>query len=299
MFEFTVFTPTFQRANTLNRVYDSLSAQTFKNFEWVIIDDGSNDGTRELVLTWIKEARFSIRYSWQVNQGKHVAVNNGVLLARGYFFLIADSDDAFLPTALEELSKHWNSIEDKSAFTGVTGLCVTLDGKVVGDKFPSDIIDSDSEEIFYKYNVTGEKWGFHKTSILKEFPFPVPKNMNFVLESYIWFRIARKYKTRFINIPLRIYITDSQNQLSKRSINDMSMYNIYYIDNLDLSLKKWFFYNPVRFFKTAIQYIRLSLHNGESITYAISRAKNRFTKTLLLVCVPLASLIYYFDVKSD
>ena len=85
---FTVCTPTFNRAHTLDRVYDSLMAQTFKDFEWVIIDDGSSDRTKELVSEWQSEAPFPIRYEFQKNQGKHIAVNLGAQLAAGELFLV-------------------------------------------------------------------------------------------------------------------------------------------------------------------------------------------------------------------
>ena len=87
MYTFTVFTPTFNRAYTLPIVYESLKKQTFRDFEWLIVDDGSTDNTRDLVETWQKEAKFQIRYFWQKNGGKHRARNFGVSQAQGAFFL--------------------------------------------------------------------------------------------------------------------------------------------------------------------------------------------------------------------
>ena len=75
---FTVFTPTFNRAYTLPRVYESLKSQTFKNFEWLIVDDGSSDGTADLVKMWQNEGALTIRYFYQINRGKHIAINRGV-----------------------------------------------------------------------------------------------------------------------------------------------------------------------------------------------------------------------------
>ena len=104
---FTVFTPSYNRAHTLDRVYSSLCAQTFTDFEWVIVDDGSTDGTADLVASWRKEHPFPIIYEKQSNQGKHIAVNRGAQLARGELFLIADSDDAFPSNALQIFHKAW------------------------------------------------------------------------------------------------------------------------------------------------------------------------------------------------
>ena len=85
-YTFTVFTPTFNRACTLHRVYESLSAQTYRDFEWLVVDDGSSDDTRKLIDTWERQARFPLRYIYQPNQGKHVAFNRGVREARGELF---------------------------------------------------------------------------------------------------------------------------------------------------------------------------------------------------------------------
>ena len=80
---FTVLTPTYNRAHTLARVYDSLCAQIFQDFEWVVVDDGSTDNTRELVEHWCQTAVFPINYVWQPNQHKKTAFNRGVREARG------------------------------------------------------------------------------------------------------------------------------------------------------------------------------------------------------------------------
>jgi glycosyltransferase involved in cell wall biosynthesis len=90
---FTVFTPSYNRARTLPRVYESLQRQTLRNFEWLVMDDGSTDDTRQLVTRWQAESNFPIRYIFQENQGKPAAFNHGVQEARGKLFLTLDSDD--------------------------------------------------------------------------------------------------------------------------------------------------------------------------------------------------------------
>src|SRR5258707_14117604 len=106
---FTVFTPTWNRAHTLHRAYQSLHAQTFRNFEWLIVDDGSTDNTREIVEKWQAESEFPIRYIYQENQGKAAAFNRGVREAQGALFLTLDSDDACVNQALERFKYHWDS----------------------------------------------------------------------------------------------------------------------------------------------------------------------------------------------
>src|SRR5579883_1323984 len=111
---FTVLTPTYNRVGYLGRVYESLCAQTFRDFEWIIVDDGSTDGTQELVSSW--KPFFPIRYTWKPNGGKHTAVNVGVAMAAGEFTLILDSDDHCIPHTLERLDYHWKQISNPERF---------------------------------------------------------------------------------------------------------------------------------------------------------------------------------------
>lgn len=121
-YTFTIFTPTYNRASTLHRVYESLVCQTFQDFEWLIVDDGSTDNTKEVVEEWQNSASFPIRYYWQNNQGKHIAFNFGVQEARGELFLTLDSDDACKPFALDRLKYHWDRIPicERDRFSAVT-----------------------------------------------------------------------------------------------------------------------------------------------------------------------------------
>lgn len=204
---FTVFTPTYNRAHTLHRVYECLCLQTFKNFEWLIVDDGSTDNTAELVSGWMQSSRIIIRYIKQNNQGKHVAFNLGVINANGELFVPLDSDDTCIPQALDRFNQRWNSIpkELRQAFSGITCLCKDELGSIVGGQLPADVIDGHFTDTITKLNRQGEMWGFHRTDILRDFPFPVYPGERFVPEGLVWNRIAKKYKTRFINEPLRDY----------------------------------------------------------------------------------------------
>ena len=96
----TVCTPTFNRRHTLARVMESLRRQTADGFEWLVVDDGSTDGTEELVKSWQAGASFPVRYRRQENAGKHAAVRAGAMEAHGELMLVADSDDAFTPDTI-------------------------------------------------------------------------------------------------------------------------------------------------------------------------------------------------------
>lgn len=199
-FTFTVFTPTYNRAHLLPRAYKSLQEQTFRDFEWLIIDDGSTDNTAELVRQWQQEADFCIRYYWQENSGKHVAHNRAVNRAAGELFVCLDSDDWLVPNALERLLYHWHSIphEQRSRFVGVAGLYAYPDGTIVGTRFPQDVMDANAVTIRTLYHVKGDKFGMNRTDVLRQFPFPEDLG-RFVTEALVWNRIALKYKIRFVN----------------------------------------------------------------------------------------------------
>jgi glycosyltransferase involved in cell wall biosynthesis len=197
---FTVLTPTFNRAHTLGMVYESLRVQTFRDFEWIIADDGSTDDTENLVSSW--KPFFPIRYLWQRNRGKHTAMNLGVSEARGDFVLFFDSDDRCIPTTLERFDYHWRQIPDPSRFANLSCLCRQPDGSIVGKPYPADCVDAltFAEQLSYR---SCERWGINRTDVLREFPWP--EEEHYAPESLVWNRISRKYAARFVNEALRIY----------------------------------------------------------------------------------------------
>ncbi len=197
---FSVFTPTYNREDLLPRVFESLQVQTFCDFEWIIVDDGSTDNTSSLVERFRQESRFPVQYIRQENQGKHIAINTGVQAAKGYFFAIMDSDDWYVEDAFEKYVTHWEAIPDdkKEKFLGVCGLFAYESGGIVGTKFPEDIMDADDFEMRYKYKVEGDKISVIRTELMRKFPFP--DNLGrFVPESIVWYKMARHYQTRFVN----------------------------------------------------------------------------------------------------
>ena len=194
----TVFTPAYNRAHLLTRLYESLCKQTYKDFEWVIVDDGSTDETKELSQTLAEREGtfFPLRYFYQENGGKHRAINHGVREAQGELFLILDSDDTLPPNALERIAFYYQQIKDDSAFGGVCGYMAHHNGTVIGKGCDIPVLDTNSIELRYKYHVEGDMLEVFRTSVLKEIPFPETKGEKFVPEVLVWNRIACKYKLR-------------------------------------------------------------------------------------------------------
>ena len=195
----SVFTPTYNRADLLHRLYDTLILQTYKNFEWIIVDDGSKDNTKDVVSSFVKEGKLNIHYVQQENGGKHRAINTGVGLATGELFFILDSDDILPNNALELVVKTFQPIKHEMFFAGVSGIDGNFDGRIIGSGLPDDSIDCNSVDIRYKFHVTGDMKEVFRTSVMKEFPFPDIEGEKFCPEALVWNRIAQKYKLRYFN----------------------------------------------------------------------------------------------------
>lgn len=206
----TIFTPTYNRANYLKRLYESLLLQNNKNFEWIIIDDDSTDDTEKVVKSFRNDdSGFYILYQKQTHGGKHRAINRAVKLAHGEFFFIVDSDDQLTSTAVDLIHMWIESIENKSEYCGVAGLRVAPDGCIWGGS-PSieqgKYIDATSLER-EKFRLLGDKSEVYRTEILKKYPFPEFPNEYFVTETVVWDAIAADgYKIRWYNEA--IYICD-------------------------------------------------------------------------------------------
>lgn len=202
---FTVFTPAYNRAHLIHRCYESLEKQRLRDFEWLVIDDGSRDGTGAVIAECTKKATFPIRYQWQTNAGFHVAFNRGVAEARGFFVALIDDDDWLEPDALATCLAAWQAIpaSQRENFVGVTGLCRDPAGTLVGVAFPADPLDSDLVELQNRGKGWGEKWGVLRTDVLRAYPFPTDAG-SYLPTSLLWNRIAQRYKTRFVNRMLAV-----------------------------------------------------------------------------------------------
>ncbi len=298
---FTIFTPTYNRAHTLHRVFHSLHAQTLRDFEWLVIDDGSTDETGELVAGWMQSADFSIRYMRQDHAGKHFAHNRALIEAQGRLFTVLDSDDAFVPDALEKLGRLWDAIpeSERHAFYSVGGLCRDQNGIIVGDKFPTDPFDADLRELFYVHHIRGEKVILGLTDILRRYPFPESYGTQFIPEGIVWLDVAKTFKTRWLNEVLRIYYVDDAEAgatLSKRaSLGDNAAgrwhYYVWLLNN-DL---EYFFHSPTPFLKAAVMLPIVSWFSGQTLRRALAALKSRRAKLLVLSALPLSALLYTSD----
>jgi len=291
LYTFTVFTPTFNRGYTLPSVYRSLQAQTFSDFEWLIVDDGSTDNTSDLVSAWQVEAGFPIRYIYQANRGKHVAYNRGVREARGKLFFIIDSDDSCVPETLERFKYHWDSIpeEQKHGFSTVTALCMNENGSVLGKHSPAEVLDIERLDLQIKYRTLAERCGINQTALLRQYPFPEIEGERFISEGVVWNRLSQRYKTRYVNEAFvrKQWLTDglSASSVAMRAKNPIGAC-LYYAEYAALPV-------PTAWkIKALINYIRFSFHaglGGRAVADGASRT------SLILMLLPLGYLAYLLD----
>ncbi len=292
-YTFSVFTPTYNRADTLHRGYESLRHQPFKDFEWLIVDDGSTDCTPELVQEWRQVAGFPIQYIYKENGGRHSAINRGVEAARGRFFLFLDSDDAYTPNALARYKYHWDTIpeDQQEQFSAVTALAQDPQGRLVGSRFPFDPTDSDSLEIRYKYKVSGEKRGFQRTDVLRQFPLPRFGEEKTGIDSLLWNQIARKYKTRYVNEILAIYYPTPNNmganRFLARALNPHTSRN-YYRELVGSGYP----FSPAALLREYANYVRYSIHAGAGLRQQLEQAPS---PVYCLMAWPLGYAVYLRD----
>lgn len=220
----TIFTPTYNRAYIIKTLYNSLKNQTCQDFEWIIVDDESTDNTEQLIRTFENIGQ-GIQYVKQIHGGKHRAINKGVKLAKGDYFLIVDSDDYLTPNAVE-LIKMWieNLKEKDKKVCGVAGLRISSSGYSWGGipNFESkEYIDATNLER-EKYGLLGDKAEVYSVEILKKYPFPEYDGEYFLTEGVVWDSIAIDgYKIRWYNEPIYVceYLNDG---LTKTGANGRS-----------------------------------------------------------------------------
>lgn len=211
-YRITVFTPTYNRAYVLPSLYESLKQQTFNDFEWLIVDDGSVDNTEELVAKWAKEGMgFPIRYIKKENGGKHSAVNVGLDCADGEIFFTMDSDDTLTPDALRKINGWFEEIKDYPDIKGIVANRGDSPATTVNKFFASQFMDAVFFDMkTYRENgelvLDGERAIAFYTDFHREYKYPIFQDENFMTEAVVYNRMAHDgYKMRFYNDIIWIY----------------------------------------------------------------------------------------------
>ena len=229
--KFTVFTPTFNRKELLEKLYKSLQKQTYTDFEWLIVDDGSTDGTGEKVKEFLEESKLDIKYFYKENGGKQRAYNFATDKANGELFICLDSDDEYVENGFETILKYWEKYEKNGEIAGMGYLSMYPDGEIIGSSFPEKEMISTQFDIYNKYGVKGDKGLMFRTEIIKKYKFPVFDDEKFITEAVVYNRICEKYKMVYVNekIEIKEYqedgLTAKYNNLLLRNPKGQALYH--------------------------------------------------------------------------
>lgn len=241
--KFSIFTPTYNRIKLLEKLYKYLLAENYLDMEWIVIDDGSDDGTNIFMEKIIKNESFQIKYIFQENCGKYMAFNRAIDEAQGEYFICIDSDDLYVRDAFVKLERYADLLKEHQA-----GLCflsahMNSPNEIIGEIFPSDLYESNLIDIVYKHHVYGDKGILHRTNILKKYRFPIIPSEKFVTETVLYAQISKDYTYLLINevFELKDY---QKNGLSNNYRNLMncnprgSFINYSMIDKFDIQGKE-------------------------------------------------------------
>lgn len=188
----TIFTPAYNRAHTLHLGYEALLRQTCKDFEWLIIDDGSTDNTQELVKGWIAENKIPIRYHYQENQGMHGAHNTAYRLITTELNTCIDSDDYMPDDAVEKIVTFWKKYGNEKV-AGIIGLDQTLLGNIIGTTFPKELKETTLFG-FYENGGKGDKKLVYRTDIIKQYPeYPIFEGEKYVGLAYKYYCVDEDF----------------------------------------------------------------------------------------------------------
>lgn len=281
----TVLTPTFNRGGSLNNLYQSLQKQTIKDFEWLLVDDGSTDDTKNIAEEMREKAEFPMRYIYKENGGKHTALNVGVKQITSELTFIVDSDDTLVPDAIETILQYHKKYKERKDLCGYSFLRRFPDGNINGKPFePDEKVGTYIECRINADDTQADKAEVFYTRCLKEFPFPEYRNEKFLGEDLVWIRMAMKYHMVHINRAIYVgnYLEDGLTK-NRRKNNIRSPYGC-------MERAKEFMRPELKLkyrLKGAVQYLVYGKFAGEKQLIAKAPYKG------LAVCVALPSMLVY------
>lgn len=298
-YKFTVFIPVYNGEKTIIRALESIEAQTFRDFEVLIINDGSTDATGKVVRDYMSESSLDIRFiDNPENINRRGTVYQGVSLAQGEFFLIHDADDSCFPDALRVFADAYESIPEelRHRVSGVTAHCVDQDGNLVGTRLTTNPLYCNALEFRYYHKIIGEKWGFTKTDILKQISIDESLfERGRIPDGYLWLTIAKEgYITKYIDDVTRVYFTDTENSLSKleysRKAFGMAIYSILFLNYFH---RDYLLRIPKVFIRRLVSILKASNYLEYTMSTYFNSIESRIMKLLFLVLWPLRKIAQY------
>ena len=216
----TITTSNYNRREVLLRCMMSVEKQSFRDIEYIVVDNGSTVSFDDIMQKFMDEATIPVMFiKRSCGTGRHTGRNSATEQARGEYLCMIDSDDEYLPNAIETLVDAWKRIpaEKRHLYREVVGLSQDEHGKQVGASFPEGINDASIKEAFkivQRPELCYEHANMNRTILLKENPFINPEGVTDSPESVIWWRLAKQYKSYFINDVLKVYYTESSDSIT-------------------------------------------------------------------------------------
>lgn len=277
-----IFTPTYNRKQLLEKLFNSLLAQTIYDFNWLIVDDGSTDGTHQLIEGWKKKSPFAIKYIFKENGGKHTAFNAALDLCDKYLNVCVDSDDTCESDFVETIMKnhtYYHSVKNIIAY-------------VYPNSYGKNEFEVDEVAVPIKVNswrVSKEIKGLKecirvfKPYVLEGFRFTIYQNEKFQPETVLWSRIARVGDALYFKKSLvkGNYLSGGMTDLRFKNI--LSNPKGYYLSQIESY--KFLDYkdnkNYIEKFKLLINIVSLNVALNKSLLY------NCPNKLLGILCIPI------------
>lgn len=198
MKKITVFTPTYNRAYILPKCYESLNSQTCKDFEWLIIDDGSTDHTKKLVAGWQeRENGYPIRYIYKENGGLHTGYNAAIANMETELSVCIDSDDSMPEDAIERILDEWQKVKDTGA-AGMVGLDFDQDGNLIGKMLPEDELIN-AASLLCVPGMGDKKYVVRNDLLRSVAPMPVYKGEKNFNPHYLIIKLSKQYRFHPVN----------------------------------------------------------------------------------------------------
>lgn len=283
----TILTPIYNRCKEIKTLWNSLQSQTEKDFEWLVVDDGSTDNIRGLIEQLQADSVFPIRYINKENGGKHTALNVGISTIRSELTFIVDSDDHITKDCVSSILRIHKKYRNYPDICGYVFLRAFPDGKINGKEFrPNEKVASYIDVRVNGDDTYADKAEVFKTHCLREFPFPEYPGERFLGEDLVWVRMARKYKMVHVNQAIYVgsYMVDGLTS-NRRKHNLASplgcMHRAEEFMEPDIKLRYRI--------KGGLQYIIYGRFAGLSIGSLIQNSKH---KGLAMVCIPFGLILY-------
>lgn len=281
----TIFTPAYNRAHTLGRTYESLLRQTCDDFEWLIVDDGSKDSTKELVEGWMQEGKISIRYIYQENQGMHGAHNTAYRNIHTELNTCIDSDDYMPDDAVETIVNFWKA-HGSDKYAGIVGLDCTENGNIIGTSFPKEMKETTLSG-FYAKGGKGDKKLVYRTEVIRQYPeYPIFEGEKYVGLAYKYMLIDQDYSLLTLNKPL--VVVEYQQDGSS-----MNMYRQYWNNP-----KGFAFYRKIEMVtnQSLIRRFKVCIHYVSSSFIMRNRTfiQESPQKLLTILAIPLGYILYKY-----